>query len=54
VIYEGEARNLRLASRNLTGIKLTTGRELNTYQVLECHKLLFTRPAFAQVEQRLR
>ena len=54
VVYEGEAQNLRLASRNVPGIGLTTGRELNTYQVLGYDKLLFTRPAFAQVEQRLK
>jgi large subunit ribosomal protein L4 len=54
VVYEGEAQNLRLASRNVPGVALTTGRELNTYQVLGCDKLLFTRPAFAQVEERLK
>ncbi len=46
-------RNLRLASRNLPGVGLTTSGALNTYQVLRFDKLLFSRGGFEQVEQRL-
>ena len=45
--------NLRLASRNLPQVELTTSEQLNTYQVLRYDKLLFTRGAFEQVDQRL-
>lgn len=45
--------NLRLASRNLPQVELTTSEQLNTYQVLRYDKLLFTRSAFEQVDQRL-
>jgi large subunit ribosomal protein L4 len=45
--------NLRLASRNLREIEITTGESLNTYQVLRSDKLVFTRGAFELVEKRL-
>jgi large subunit ribosomal protein L4 len=45
--------NLALSSRNVPGVALTTSSSLNTYQVLRCDTLLFTKSAFAQVEQRL-
>ena len=32
---------------------MTTGEALNTYQVLRSDKLVFTRGAFEQVENRL-
>ena len=46
-------QNLRLASRNVPNVELTTGEELNTYQILHRDKLVFTRGAFEQVENRL-
>ncbi len=46
--------NLRLASRNLQDIELTTADLLHTYQVLHPDKLVFTRSAFEKVEQRLK
>lgn len=46
-------KNLKLASRNIASVELTTSEELNTYQVLRCAKLVFTRGAFERVEQRL-
>ncbi len=54
VVAANDDTNLRLASRNVPDVGLTTGAALNTYQVLKYGKLLFTRPAFAQVEQRLK
>lgn len=53
LVSTGENQNLTLASRNLAKVKLATSETLNTYQVLECDKLLFTRSAFEKVEQRL-
>jgi len=54
LVCEGPDRHLQLASRNLPEVELTTGGNLNTYQVLRYDTLLFTRPAFEQVEQRLK
>jgi len=53
VVASGQDRNLSLASRNVPEVELATGDSLNTYQVLRFGKLLFTRGAFEQVEQRL-
>ena len=53
IVATGDEPNLRLASRNLARVVLTTGDALNTYDVLRFDKLLFTRRAFERVEQRL-
>lgn len=45
--------NLRLASRNVANIEVTTSDVLNTYQVLRSDKLVFTRGAFEKLEKRL-
>jgi len=44
---------LALAARNVSQVELVSGESLTTYQVLKFDKLLFTRSAFAKVEQRL-
>jgi large subunit ribosomal protein L4 len=54
VVDNGEDRNLRLAARNVPDVDLTTGSNLNTYQVLRYERLVFTKPGFAQVEGRLK
>jgi large subunit ribosomal protein L4 len=46
--------NLRLATRNLQKIEVTTGDLLNTYEVLRPAKLLLSRSAFEKVEARLK
>jgi len=53
IVAAGDEPNLRLASRNLPRVVLTTGDALNTYDVLRFDKLLITRRAFERVEQRL-
>src|SRR5271168_2326734 len=53
IVAGGEEKNLRLAARNVSRVELATGESLNTYQVLRSGKLVFTRGAFEQVEQRL-
>jgi large subunit ribosomal protein L4 len=45
--------SLRLASRNVQGVFVTTGTSLNTYQVLLPKNLVFTREGFEAVEKRL-
>lgn len=54
IVHAGADENLIRAARNLPMVKLTTGSQLHTYQVLEPDKLLFTRPALEQVGQRLK
>jgi ribosomal protein L4 len=44
---------LMLAARNVTGVELATGESVNTYQLLQFDKLVFTRDAFEKIEQRL-
>jgi large subunit ribosomal protein L4 len=53
LVVGGADQNLTLASRNVPCVEWTTGATLNTYQVLRYDKLVITKEAFAQVEQRL-
>lgn len=53
VVSEGKDDNLIRSARNVPYVEVTTGNELNTYQVLRSDKLVFTKGAFEQVEQRL-
>lgn len=53
VVDAAAERNVSLAARNLANVELVSSAGLNTYQVLRYDKILFTRPAFEQVEQRL-
>lgn len=54
VITDGGDPNLLLASRNVPRVDVTTGDALNTYQVLNYDKLLFTKSAFTKVDERLK
>jgi large subunit ribosomal protein L4 len=53
VVSAGQDKNLFLASRNVPNVVLTTGEQLNTYDVLRPDKLVFARTAFEAVSQRL-
>lgn len=53
VVVAAQDKNLELAARNMVGVELTTGAELNTYQVLRSDKMLITKGAIALIEQRL-
>jgi large subunit ribosomal protein L4 len=53
VVSAGANKNLSLASRNVPNVAVTTSDSLNTYDVLRPAKLLFTKSAFQQVEDRL-
>jgi len=46
--------NVRLASRNVEGVEVTTADNLNTYQVLRPNKLVVTKSAFEKLEARLK
>lgn len=51
---QGEAGQLRLAARNYPGVELTTGEQLNTYQILRYDKVVLDRPALEAVQSRLK
>lgn len=53
VVGVGPDQNLRLASRNVPDVEVTTCDAVNAYQVLRFDKLLFTRGAFEKVGDRL-
>ena len=53
LVSHGTDKNLTLASRNVPNVALTTSDSLNTYDVLRPDKLVFTRGAFEQLEERL-
>ena len=53
VVAQGDNQNLRRASRNVPDVEVTTGEDLNTYQLLRSDKALFTRGAFEHLESRL-
>jgi large subunit ribosomal protein L4 len=54
IVGQGGDANLRLASRNVGRVELTTGQDLNSYQVLRSDHLVFTRGAFETVAERLK
>lgn len=53
VVTNGGDNNLRLASRNVANVEVTTSDLVNTYQVLRSDTLVFTRGAFEKLEERL-
>ena len=53
IVTQGADKNLTLASRNVMHVELTSGENLNTYQLLRSDKVLITKGAFEAIEQRL-
>ena len=53
VVFNGDDKNLTLATRNVQNVTLATSDSLNTYDVLRPDKLVFTKSAFEKVEARL-
>jgi large subunit ribosomal protein L4 len=53
IVLKNADKNLSLASRNVEDIEVTTSGGLNTYQLLRSNKVLFTRDAFENLEERL-
>lgn len=53
IVTDAVDQNLRLASRNVANVEVTTSDALNTYQTLRTDKIVFTKSAFEKVEQRL-
>lgn len=53
LVTETADRNIHLSARNIPSVHVTTGDELNTYEVLKADKLVFTRAAFEKIGKRL-
>ena len=53
VVTDSADDNVRLASRNVQNVEVTTSDFVNTYQLLRSDKLIFTRGAFQKLEERL-
>ncbi len=53
LVVTGANRNLLLASANVPDVRVTSGDDLTTYQVLWPDKIVFTEEAFKKVEVRL-
>jgi large subunit ribosomal protein L4 len=46
--------NLKLASRNIQNVELEVAQNLNTYLTLDCKKIIFTKDALKEVEERIK
>ncbi|MEO6036685.1 MAG: 50S ribosomal protein L4 [Verrucomicrobiota bacterium] len=53
IVADHSDENLLRSARNVSYVEVTTGEDLNTYQVLRSDKLIFTRDAFEKIEARL-
>lgn len=53
ILVARDDKNLRLASRNVQDVDVTTGEALNTYEVLRYDRIIITRDALAAVAKRL-
>ena len=53
IVDAGENRNLELSSRNLPNVKLVVGAGINIYDVVNHHKLLFSKQAILKLQEGL-
>ncbi len=51
-IHEAPSKNLRLASRNIAWVNTALADSVNTYQILNCKKILLTRLALEKLTAR--
>jgi large subunit ribosomal protein L4 len=54
LVTDTSNQNLILASRNVESVELANPTSLNTYQLLRCKNVLFTRAAMEALDQRLK
>ena len=52
IVETSPAESLVLTSRNVPGVKITTGKTLNIYDVLYHDRIVFTRAAINALEER--
>ena len=53
IVTDSKDENLILSARNVPYAEVTLASTLNTYEVLKCDQLVFTRTAFEMVDNRL-
>lgn len=53
VVLNDHNKNVYLSSRNIPKVKLVTVNDLNTYDLLNCQKLVLTESAVQTIEQKL-
>ena len=53
LVLSGKDENVLLSARNIPGAVVTTARELNTYDILNCKGLLIAQDAIEQIETTL-
>lgn len=54
MVFAGENKNVYLSSRNLKGVSVVNVSELNTYQVLNAGKVVFTEEALVELQDKLK
>ncbi|MFH1768304.1 MAG: 50S ribosomal protein L4 [Candidatus Omnitrophota bacterium] len=54
LVIEKENTNLRLASRNLSGLGLLNSQQVHAYSVLDCKKLIFTAVSLNLLQTRIK
>ena len=52
LVHEAPSNNLRLASRNVENVRTVSAGSVNTYQILDCDKIVVTQTALAQLTAR--
>ena len=53
IVTDSKEKNLILSARNVSYAEVALASTLNTYEVLKCDHLVFTRAAFEMVDNRL-
>lgn len=53
IVTDSKDENLILSARNVPYVEVTLASTLNTYEVLKCDHLVFTRSAFEVIDNRL-
>ena len=53
-VIDAWTQNLKLSHRNIKNVKLTKAEDLNTYEILDCKRLIFTKNAIRNVQERIK
>lgn len=54
LVVETLDKNLKLSSRNIEKVEITPVQTVNTYEALNCKKLIFTKDALTKIEARIK
>lgn len=53
IVLAGHEKNLKMASRNMPGLKLALSKDINAHDVIKAKKILFVKESLLMLEQRL-